>query len=228
MKGFSLLACGMILILNAFSQSKGKSKYFEGIVEYEIKTQSYLQGISDNELRERIGSSLRLYFKNGNYMREYLDGAGYTLRKVFFHKENNMMYDYYPLSSPDTLYLIDPSEETDLSFTLEPGQTEKVLDCECPSTVIRTKYISNYLPDTGKAIMTYYFCEQLPVDPEWHKNMYIWKDVIKQHKSISVKFIEDDPAYLKQTYTATKIIWQEVPDAIFRIDPRLIQIKAPK
>jgi hypothetical protein len=210
----------------AFAQSP--PKYFEGIVEYEIKAQSYMQGVSDNEIRERIGATLRLYFKNGSYMREYVDGAGYTLRKMFYLVDKKRMYDYNPVGSPDTLYFIDPAEPVFASYKIEPGETETILDRKCPSSVISAKYYFAPAQDTGNVIMTYYFASDLPVNPEWSKDTYIWKEVINQHKSIAIKFIEDDSFFLKQTFTATKILWQPVPDEVFKIDPKLVQVKAPK
>ena len=221
---FSLIILSGITI----AQSGSVSKYFEGIVEYEIKGESYMQGVSNNEIRERIGATMRLYFKDGNYMREYVDGAGYTLRKSFYLKDKNMMYDHNVIASPDTLYLMDPEEAIYNSYKIESGKTEKVLNYECRSSVISTKYFFPILSDTGSITMTYYFASGLPVNPEWHKDIYIWKDVIKEHKSIAVKFIEDDAFFFKQTFTATKVLWQPVPDETFKIDPKLIQVKAPK
>ena len=221
---FSLICLSTLVM----AQSGSAPRYFEGIVEYEIKGESYMQGVSDNELRERIGATLRLYFKDGSYMREYIDGAGYTLRRLFYLKDKNMIYDYNPISSPDTLYLIDPTEAVYLSYKIDPGKTENVLNYQCPSSVISVRYLFSFLPDTGSVTMTYYFAKELPVNPEWHKDMYIWKDVIKEHKSISLKFIEDDPFFFKQTFTATKVLWQPVPAETFKIDPKLVQVKAPK
>jgi hypothetical protein len=205
-----------------------RTKYFEGIIEYDIKTESYMQGVSDNELRERIGATLRLYFKDGNYMREYIDGAGYTLHKLFYRKDKNMIYDFNPMMSPDSLYYTVATDSVYNSFDIKPGQPEKILECDCPSSVITAKYSASFLPDTGNITMTYFFCPQLPVDPAWHKDMYIWNDIIKIHKSISIKFIEEDPLFLKQTYTATKITWQPVDDSLFYIDPKLILVPMPK
>ena len=221
-----LLGLLITVCSNSYSQLKVSEKLFEGTVEYAISTQSYMQGVSDNELRERIGNTLKVYFKDGNYMREYIDGAGFTIRKMFYSREKNMMYDYYPIQSPDTLYLIDPTEEAYQSYTIEKGVSEKVLDCICPSVIIKAKYLSDFLPDTVHVTMTYFFCEQLPADPEWHNTLYIWKDVIKLYKSISVKFIEEDTMYLKQTFTATAIKWEAIADDKFRIDPKLI-LKSP-
>lgn len=213
----------IVFTLPAYSQDSTSKKYFEGIVEYDIKNESYLQGVPNAELNVRLGSRLKLYFKNGSYMREYLDDAGYTIRKIFFQKDSNMVYDYLPLSSPDTLYLLDPAEKTADSYIVETGEPEEVLGYICPAAIIKTKYTLSFLPDTGRSTSTYYFCTQLPVNPLWQKDMYIWKDVIKNYKSIAIKFIEDDPFFMKQTFTATKIIWQEVSEKIFEINPKLIQ-----
>ena len=58
MKILSLLLLTLFCSGLTIAQST-PAKYFEGIVEYEIKTQSYMQGVSDNEIRERIGTTLR-------------------------------------------------------------------------------------------------------------------------------------------------------------------------
>lgn len=228
MRSLLFLSFSIFFELSVHSQTNSSPKFFEGIVEYDIKNESFLQGVSDNELKVRMGSRLNLYFKNGSYMREYLDDAGYTMRKVFFHKDSNMVYDYYPLSNPDTLYAIDPTEKTFESFSVEPGNSERVLNCDCPSVIIKARYTSPFLPDTGNLKLTYYFCKELPVDPQWQKDIYVWKDIIKEYKSIATKFIEDDPFFMKQTFTATKITWQEIPEKIFEINPDLILTFPPK
>jgi hypothetical protein len=211
-----------IIISNAISaQNNFPVKYFEGIIEYNIKSESYMPGVSANEIRERTGTTLRFYFKDGNYLREYIDGAGYTLRKSYYRKDENRIYDYN-ISFPDTLYFIPASEPLYKSFEINPGPKEKILDCECASSVITVKYVAPTSSDTGSIKLTYFFCTQLPVNPEWHKDIYIWKEVIKIHKCIAIKFIEEDPLFLKQTFTATKILWQPVSDDIFKIDPKLI------
>jgi hypothetical protein len=216
----SLLVTGIL-----FAQSK--PKYFEGVVEYDIKHESYMPNVPNNEFRERIGAKMRLYFKDGTYMREYIDGAGYILRKIFYVKEKNRVYDYSPMSIPDTIFFLDAESPVYTNYKIESGPTDTVLGRQCPSSVISARYLYFNLPDTGSVTMTYYFASDLPVNPDWHKDVYIWKDVIKKHKSIALKFIEDDAMFLKQTFTATKVTWQKVPDEVFAIDPKLVQAKTP-
>lgn len=225
MKILSLLLLTLFCSGVVFAQLT-PTKNFEGVVEYEIKAQSYMQGVSDNEVRERIGTTLRFYFKNGNYMREYVDGAGYTLKKMIYRTDKKLMYYYNGMSSPDTLYFADPAEVVG-TYTIEPGKPETILDRDCPSSVITARIYFPPMGDTMTVIMSYYFSPDMPVDPEWTKDMYIWKDVINQHKSIAIKFIEDMPLLFKQTFTATKITWQAVPDETFKIDPKLVLVKEP-
>lgn len=213
--------------INVFAQSGSVNKYFEGVVEYAIKSESYMKSISDNEIRERSGSTLKLFFKDGDYMREYMDEDGYTLRKFFYRKDKNMIYMYNPISAPDTLYYALASDTGYLSFDITPGATEKVLEYQCPSSVVKAKYIASFLPDTGTVQLTYFFSPELPVNPEWHKDVYIWNEVIKLHKSIAIKFVEDNHLFFKQTFTATKINWQRVDESVFTIDPKLILKKLP-
>jgi hypothetical protein len=223
--------CTLLIVFCGFivsAQSDSGGKYFEGIVEYDIKAESFMQGVSANEIRERTGSTLKLYFKNGDYLREYIDGAGFTLRKFMYRKDKNIVYLYYPISSPDTLYFTPANDTSYVSYEINAGKKEKILDYDCPSSVITAKYTASYLPDTATMALTYFFCYQLPVNPEWHKDIYIWNEVIKIHKSIAIKFIEDDPNFLKQTFTATKIMWQPIDDSVFMIDPKLVLKALPK
>ena len=101
-----------------------------------------MQGVSDNEIRERTGSTLKLFFKDGDYMREYIDGSGYTLRKYFYRKDKNMLYMYSPISSPDTLYFSSSSDSIYLSYDITTGEKEKILDYDCPSSIISAKYVA--------------------------------------------------------------------------------------
>lgn len=219
-----LVFCQQIVL----GQNNSAIKYFEGIIEYDIKGESYMQGVSDNELRERIGSTIKLYFKNGDYMREYLDNAGYTLKKMFYKKDNNMFYVYHNIESPDTLYFFSAQDTAYTNFEIKSGTAEKILDYNCQSSVVTANYVAPYLADTGTIRYTYFFCSELPVDPKWCKDMYIWSDIIETHKSIAVKFIEDDPIFFKQTFTATKIIWQPVDDNILKPNSKLVLSEMPK
>jgi hypothetical protein len=228
MKNYALLSLVILFAGFTHAQQTPPTKYFEGVVEYQIENKSYMKGVSDNEVRERNGDSLRVYFKNGNYMREYIDGGGYILRKMYYLLDKNMMYDYNLIDSPDTVYLIDPTDSLYLSYKIEPGNAEKILNRVCSSSVISAKYYFPLIQDTGNVTMTYFFAQDLPVNPEWFKAMYIWKDVINKHKSIAIKFIEDDPYFFKQTFTATRIMAQSVDDEMFKIDPRLVQKKMLK
>ncbi len=205
-----------------------KGKYFEGIVDYEIKAESHMPGVSDNEVRERLGSKLRLHYKNGTYMREYIDGAGYTLNRTYYIRDKNVMYMHNLMDAPDTLYMLSGSDELFLNYAIRKGETERILGVDCPSMVITAKHISPYTADTTILSMIYYFSPDLPVDPAWSKDVYIWKNVIPEYKSIATKFIEDDPMLAKQTFTAVKVTWQPVPDEIFKLDPKLVQVKVPK
>jgi hypothetical protein len=223
--------CILLFIFSRFivsAQSNSTGKYFEGIVEYDIMAESFMQGVSANEIRERTGSTLKFYFKNGDYLREYIDGAGFTLRKFMYRKDKNMVYIYYPISSPDTIYFTPAGDTSYVSYEINAGKKEKILDYDCASSVITVKYTASYLPDTATLALTYFFCTQLPVDPVWHKDIYIWNEVIKIHKSIAIKFIEDDPNFLKQTFTATKIMWQPLDDSILMIDQKLVLKALPK
>ena len=227
MKRFPAIMILLFFGTLTFGQKK-PDKYFEGVIEYEIKTKSHIPGVSDNEMRERMGAKLMLHYKNGTYMREYIDGAGYTLNRQYYFKDKNIMCMHNVMYAPDTLYTLDPTEKLFSDYTVTKGETEKILGVDCPSAVISARFFSPYIGDTTTITMIYYFSYDLPVDPAWSRNVYLWKDVIAEHHSIATKFIEDDPVISKQTFTAVKVTWQLVADEIFKLDPKLVQVKAPK
>lgn len=220
MKKILLFITLSIAAIPAFPQNDTAKKYFEGIIEYEIKSESHMPGVSDNEIRERNGSVMRLYFKDGTYVREYLDNAGFTLLKMFYKKDMGNIYVHDLMLAPDTIFFTSETKVFYTDYSIKPGKNETVLDCECSSWEIHARYTFPFMSDTGKTVITYFFCPTLPVNPEWYKNMYVWKDVVSKAKSIATKFIEDDEFTFKQTFTAKKILWQPLSDDIFKIDPK--------
>jgi hypothetical protein len=214
-------------VVTASGLAQKTPAYFEGTIMYDVKNESFMKGVSDNEIRERLGAKMKFYFKNGDYTREYLDAAGYTIRRLTYLKTSGIMYDHDLMNTPDSIFTIDTRIPFYDSFAIEKGEPETVLDCVCPSAVIHARFTASYLPEPLQLSLVYYFCYDLPINPDWHKDINLWGEIIKIHKSISVKFIEESIFY-KQTFTAEKINKETVDPAIFRIDPKLIQKPLPR
>jgi hypothetical protein len=219
-----LLLFWLGMFLHGHSQND-KSPFFEGIIEYDVKAESFIDGVTDNELTVRFGSKVRFYFKNGSYLREYLDEAGYTIRTGLYEMKTNRFYFHFPLSSPDTLYYNVANDSTYASYTLSDSAMERVLGCDVHPVVVNVKIIP---PDINNSLylkQTFFFCPSLPINPEWQKGIYIWNKVIAANPFIAIKFAEETIGYNRMTHTATKIEWKKLDDSLFEPDPKLFPIK---
>ena len=218
MKRNILTLIAFILCLTGFSQ-----KNFEGTVSYDITYQIYHTGINEALLKEIFGTKLKFYIKDGSYSREYFDESGKTLRKYMYVAENNRLYITTP-QVPDTAFYSNASEKLFDAYQIENGPTDTILNFACPSKVIMYRYYEKMFEDTLDMKLEYFFCTQLAIDPNYYKNYYIWYDVIKEHKSVAIKFTEDTRKYFKIIYTATKIEPQKLSKNIFEFDKRVVLI----
>lgn len=206
----------MILTSSAYCQ-----KYFEGMVEYETSFQSFNSAITDSELKERFGVKVRFYHKDGDYIREYLDEAGYSLRKFIYKTDSNQLF-IIDIFNPDTAYYFNANEKLFDTYQIIKGDNEIILGCDCPSSVITYNFYDRSMNDTIYVKSEYFFCHQLPVNPDYYNNYYLWYDVIKNEKSVALKFTEETIGFFKIIYKAIKIDHVALPKGTFDIDKKLI------
>lgn len=216
MKKVTVFVLFFIISYSVFPQ-----KYFEGMVEYQTSFQSSNPALPESNLKERFGVKVRFYYKNGNYIREYLDEAGYSLRKFIFRVDKNLVYEIN-IFNPDTVLFYDAGEKLYSNYQINKGETDTILNCICPSSVITYSFYEKMLSDTLCIKSEYFFCNQLPVNPDHYKKYYLWYDVIKDQKSVALKFSEETVNYFKITYEAGKIDHKELPVDFFDIDKRLV------
>lgn len=223
LKSFLLIVCTCCFI--SVIAQKTASKYFEGVIEYDIQAESMIPGLSGNEISVRTGSKLFFFYKKGNYIREYRDDAGYTIMKFYYKPAENLFYSHFVNYNPDTLFYISGGDSSFVTWTIKDSLTEKVLDYSCKGVSIN---YSNNNPAKNRFQQynhTFFFCPALPVDPSWQKDMLAWNEVLAANPFIAIKFVEDNVGMYRQTYTARKIEWKQLDDSLFEPDPKLIRKK---
>lgn len=209
---------GILFCISSFSAGQtGNKEYFEGFVEYEVVYQSFIPGVSDNEIKERLGAKHRYYVKGNNYMREGRDENDYVLYRNIYIGADKRTYDI-SLLQPDTVYYNNVTDSAFLSVTISDGGTETILNCICPSSVADITYYSAYAADTAHMKLSYFFCDQFPVNPEWYSGYTYWYDLVKKYKSVALKFIEESEELYKTIFTAIKINRVELSDEAFQFD----------
>ena len=218
MKKNILALLAFIFCLSGFSQ-----KYFEGVVEYDITFQSSNPALNVDGLKEIFGIKMKFYHKDGSYMREYFNDKGNPIRKFSYVTSTNRLYITDVLKA-DTIYYSDASEKLFDNYQIINGPTDTVLDCICPSNVITYRYYEKLLGDTLDMKAEYFFCHQLPVNPDYYKNYFLWYDIIKKQKSVAIKFSEETVNFFKMTYTATKIEHTKLTKEIFEFDKKAVLV----
>lgn len=212
MKSSLILLAHLFLCIHGHTQ-----KYFEGYVEYDVSYESYMPGVSDNELRERFGAKHRYYVKGNNYLREGRDENGYVLLQNFYIGKEKRIFDL-SLFEPDTIYYQNITDTMFLAISFSEGDTEKILDCDCPSVNSEMLMASGAGQDTLLLKLSYFFCNKLPVNPEWYAGYVYWHDIVSRYKSVAIKFIEEYAGLYKITYTAVEIHEEILPDETFRFE----------
>mgnify|MGYP001156528685 CR=1 FL=1 len=219
-KPFLLIVCTCCFI-SVFAQ-KTETAYFEGVVEYDIRSESFMQGISGNEIGLRTGNKLFFYYKEGTYVREYRDDAGYTIMKFCYKASENTLYSHFINYNPDTLFFNSGADTNLVSWRISDSLSEKVLDYTCKGVTINYNYSNPAKKDSAYYRHTFFFCPALPVNPEWQKDMVAWNEVLAANPYIAIKFVENYNGQFTQTFTATKIEWKKLDDSVFEMNPNLI------
>jgi len=218
MKKNIFLSLFFLFGFSAFSQ-----KYFEGVVEYDITFQSSNPAVNVEGLKEIFGVKMKFYHKDGAYMREYFNDKGNSVRKLSYITATNRIYITHVLIT-DTIYYSDASEKLYDNYQITNGPTDTVLGCACPSKVIKYRYYEKLLADTINMKAEYFFCHQLLVNPDYYKNYFLWYDIIKEQKSVALKFTEETGNFFKMTYTATKIDHSKLSKEIFEFGKKAVLV----
>jgi hypothetical protein len=218
MKKIFIILVTVTLYITGFSQ-----KYFEGTVDYDITYAISNPGIPEDALKSYFGTKMTFSHKDGTYMREYFDENGKSLRKYIYLATDNKLY-VVDMNDTDTVYVSDAAEKLTENYKIVKGPNETILGCNCPSHVITYKYFEKAFRDTVNTKLEYYFCHDLPVNPEYYKNYYIWYDVVKQEKSVAIKFTEDTEGFFMLTYTGKKINKIKVDDKVFEFDKNAVLV----
>ena len=145
----------VIIIFSILTQNK--SKDFEGTIDYEIKYSNI--SISENEadLKQVLGTKMRMTVKNG-FTKE-VTNSNYGNFNLYIPSENKMYYS--DKFEPETLYYTKGDKEPNIKATYKiVKNVETVLDFNC------NKLIYN----DGKYTVTYFYSRELKIDPTHVKN----------------------------------------------------------
>ena len=221
MKGsFILFLLINILAINGNSQQKDTANYFEGYVEFKTEFKSLMPEVSDNELRDRIGHTLKIYYKEEYVKWIFSDDLGYIKSYLIMNGKESIRYDWSD-DSPDTIYTYNlrDGKRTILDSMKNDGN-QIVLGCNCETGKF---FASNFYEGYNIPIPTVYkysFCPAYRLNPEWTKNnnSMSWNKIVEKYKSIMLKIESYFEHSFSANFTATKVIIAKNDPSIFVID----------
>jgi hypothetical protein len=220
MKKWILFLSLITLFKNSNSQQKDTTNYFEGYIEYKTEFKSLMQGVSDNELRDRIGHTLKIYYKEEKVKWIFTDDLGYVRSYLIMDGKTNIQYDWSS-DSPDTLYSYNLSNPNRTVLdSMKDNGTEIVLSCKCQIGVF---YASNYYENFDQPTPTLYnysFCPDYKLNPKWSENnkSMSWDKIMAKYKSVPLKISTNFGTLFTANFTAININADKLDTNIFLID----------
>ncbi|MEO6612643.1 MAG: hypothetical protein ABIT05_14565 [Chitinophagaceae bacterium] len=220
MRGFFLFVATFLFPGIAFTQKADTSQYFEGYVDYKTEFKSLMQGVSDNEVRERIGNTIRIYYGRKGFKWIFSDDAGYVRSYLITDLAANINYTWSD-DNPDTIFSFNlGSEKRITTDSISEEGIGIVAGCTC--RIVKFRCLLNYehpefsVPGTYQ----YYFCPELQLDPEPYKNVreMKWNEIISTYKSVAIRIDSQFENALSAIFTAISIHRENIDSNVFFID----------
>ena len=215
-----LLLISFIVSFISAAQMKNNEEYIEGFIDYALEFKSQMQGVSDNEIRERIGSKLRIYFTENNLKWVFTDESDYVRSYIITDLGSNMEYSWSD-DNPDTIYSFENSSERRIKTDsiVEEG-IGKVLDCVCRVVKFWTSHAFEEFSSTQEVTSQYYFCPDYPLDPEPYKKVkeMKWGEVVSKQRSVALRIDTQFENLFAAKFIATSVTREKPDKSMFNID----------
>ena len=163
--GLLFLTIG-ILLTTTSCQRPGGGDYFEGEIEYQIIYKTRDPNFSLTELARLQGNRMVMTFKEGDFVQEYFNSQGRSVRKSIRLKDEHRYYLQFP--DLDTTYFTDTrysGHET--TFTLLGSQRILGYPCREVHSVAIPK--AEY-PHFERIDTRFFIATDLAIDPAWYAN----------------------------------------------------------
>ena len=159
---FIIFSCASIIT------TKTNKKYFEGVVTYNIEYESYSDKFTAKRLKEIFGSKMVLYFKNGNFNKEFYAPDGKLVSIYFLDLQKNKLYA--KRNDTDTISFYDITKKKDIVNykRIKDSIINNIpaIGIKVDALVKTKKYPDKLFTASGK----YYFSKQHKINPDWYKN----------------------------------------------------------
>ena len=207
MKQLQTLSIALLafIILNGCRTSKPTSdsaELFEGTITFENSIVSKKLSDSDQNYYNLFGNLKTLTYARGSFTNDFPNGQQY-IRTLYNNKSNNY-YMYY--TSGEVKFFNCSSESDEIVEIVKSNELIEICGYQCKSIKL----------DFGRFSMTYFYSEQLPVDPtllELHQYRH-FNTLFEQTKSMYLRSIMEHKD-MKFISTAIEVKAQKISEKIF-------------
>lgn len=206
---------GCLLLLSCREQQKA-SPFFEGYVEYAVKTEVLDNTQETKENMELQGNKMICYFKNGNFIRTYSDSNNIVTWRFLYNQQQNNFYYIFNKGPIVRVSAVNDSSKVN-NITVKDGISQQVLGYNCPSVKMSADYQSS---DGIKPVYSeFFFCEDLILDTTIITKMTFggYNRALMKHPNIAIKIIEGSMGHYKKTATGIRIVPTLVRDSMFAV-----------
>ena len=212
----TIISLTLLMLFLACKNEPAKSKYFEGYVDYKVEVVALDTGRKIQQFIKMSGKSMRCYFKNGRFTKEYFDSNNIsTIRFLFDDPTGRIVTINRNLSA----YFFSTVDE-------DRNKNWKLLDSNLFITVLNKRCnrlrCSSIFTDNNqnlKSIGTFYYTTDLLLDnsnavPRNDLFYNYWK---RKYTSVTLLFTEELTGKIKTTHTATRIVATPLSDTLFTV-----------
>ena len=167
-----------LAVLNSCRTSKPTSesaKLFEGSITFENSIVSKKLSDSDQNYYNLFGNISTMTYARGNFANEFPNGRQYT--RTLYNNASNNYYMFY--TSDEVKFFNCSSESDEMVEIVKSNELVEICGYQCKSIKL----------DFGRFSMTYFYSEQLPVNPALFE--------LHQYRHFNALFEQTESMYLK-------------------------------
>ena len=182
--------------------TSGSAQLFEGTITFENSIVSKRLSDSDQNYYNLFGDLNTMTFARGNFIDDFPHGQEYV--RTLYNNETNNHYMFY--TSGEVKFFNCSSESDEIVEIVKSNELVEICGYQCKSIKL----------DFGRFSMTYFYSEQLPIDPtllESHKYRH-FNTLFEQTNSMYLKSIMEHED-MKFISTAIEVKSKKTPEKTF-------------
>jgi len=206
-----------------FITTMSGQEYFEGVLEYKVSYESYAGFIPIETLEYDFGTSSTTYVQEDRYAMIYHGKGKFGWMKIIILLKEGYSYTEFEKSDTIVKSKFNNEKEELIEFKRNSDNKKVILNELCESVTINFKPLDPdafYKEQRG----THYFNPKYKLNAKLYENYTnsFWNLFVAESNAISIRNETEFFPFFKKVDEAISIVAEDVPDAIFDLDPNKV------